>query len=115
MENIWNYIADNVLYLVPALIIIGKFVKSVPNIANWVIPFVLLVLGVLASNLIIGFSAEATVQGVLVAGAAVFSNQIVKQAGNAVHGSEQNINYDSEIQGEESEAQADESGVPDNE
>lgn len=97
-----EYILENVLYLVPALIVVGKIIKEINGVPNWLIPFALLVLSVVATNLILGWGIEATVQGVLVAGAAVFGNQAWKQGGEAVNGSrEQNIDYDSEVQGDE--------------
>lgn len=97
-----EYILENVLYLVPALIVVGKIIKEINGVPNWLIPFALLVLGVVAANSVLGWGIEATVQGVLVAGTAVFGNQAWKQGGEAVNGNrEQNIDYDSEVQGDE--------------
>ena len=79
-----NYIAENAVILVPALYIIGMFIKAVPGIPNWCIPFALLLLGEAGALGIMGLSAEAAIQGVLVTGAAVLVNQGVKQIGNAV-------------------------------
>lgn len=79
-----NYIVENALVLVPALYIVGMFIKSVPKIPDWCIPFVLLVLGVAGAVGLMGPGVEAVIQGVLVTGAAVLVNQGVKQAGEAM-------------------------------
>lgn len=96
-----EFIMENVLYLVPMLIVLGKIIKEIPKIPNWLIPFTLLVLGVIAANAILGWSVPATVQGVLVAGTAVFGNQAWKQGAKAIISKEQNVDYDSEVQGDE--------------
>ncbi len=96
-----EYIMENVLYLIPALIVVGKIIKEIPNVPNWVIPFALLVLGIVAANSVLGWGVEATIQGALVAGAAVFGNQAWKQGTEAIIGKEQNADSDSEVQGDE--------------
>ena len=44
--------------------------------------WVLLVVGVLATMGIMGFTIESAIQGVLVAGASVFGHQLLKQTQN---------------------------------
>ena len=84
--DIMNYITENCLIVVPVLYIIGAIIKAVPKMPDWIIPFVLLAVGMAAC---IGLSLsgqtgltwiEAAIQGVLVTGAAVLVNQGVKQA-----------------------------------
>jgi hypothetical protein len=48
-------------------------------VQDWTIPWVLLAVGILAALGIIGFTVDAAIQGVLVAGAAVLGHQLVKQ------------------------------------
>ena len=43
------------------------------------IPLILLVFGILGAFGILGFSVDAAVQGVLITGAAVYGDQLVKQ------------------------------------
>jgi uncharacterized membrane protein len=74
-----TYIIKEALILIPVLMIIGKIVKSTPKIKNWLIPYILLVLGIVLTGLMMGFSVESFIQGVLVTGTAVFGHQIVKQ------------------------------------
>lgn len=73
-----NLIVDQALILIPALYIIGKFLKD-SDIDNKYIPLTLLVIGIILAMLMIGFDVNGFVQGVLVAGAAVFTNELVKQ------------------------------------
>ncbi|RDI45886.1 phage holin family protein [Falsibacillus pallidus] len=77
--NVFHYIMDEALILIPVLMVIGKIIKNTPKIKNWVIPYILLVLGVVFAGLIMGFSMDSFFQGVLVAGTSVFGHQIVKQ------------------------------------
>lgn len=74
-----NYIAENSLILVPVLWIIGTFLKKIPRIPDWVIPWVLVGCGISGAIGTIGMSADAVIQGVLVAGASVLGHQLYKQ------------------------------------
>ena len=58
---------------------IGQIIKSIQLIDNKWIPLILLPLGVVGAMALGGWTVDAAVQGVLVTGAAVYSNQIVKQ------------------------------------
>lgn len=73
-----NFIIDQALILIPVLFLIGKFLKS-SNVDDKFIPLSLLALGIILSMLMVGFTVEGFIQGVLVAGAAVFTNELVKQ------------------------------------
>jgi hypothetical protein len=73
------FIWENALILIPALIIIGAFLKESKILPDQYIPLILLPCGVTGTVLITGFSASSVIQGILVAGAAVYGNQIVKQ------------------------------------
>lgn len=81
--EIINYIIDKALIVIPALWIIGKIIKEIPNIPNWIIPFALLIIGVPASMALIGWTIDGAIQGILVTGVAVYGNQIVKQISEA--------------------------------
>lgn len=80
-----SYIINNCLIVVPALNIIGVFLKGAKKIPDWIIPFVLLVLGI-AACIVLSMRPESgmtwidgAIQGVLVTGAAVLVNQGIKQ------------------------------------
>lgn len=74
-----EFITENALIMIPVLNIIGVILKDTEKIPDKFIPLILLVFGVLGSVAIMGISPESVVQGVLVTGAAVYGNQVVKQ------------------------------------
>jgi len=82
MEILYDHIIEQALIVVPVLLVIGKVLKNTPKIQDWVIPYFLLLLGVLFTIGILGINMQAIVQGVLVSGAAVFANQLYKQYSN---------------------------------
>lgn len=73
-----NYIVDQALILIPALYILGRVFKT-SQLPDKYIPLVLLVIGVTLSMFLTGFNVQSFVQGILVTGAAVFTDQITKQ------------------------------------
>lgn len=82
MDFIIEYIVDQALIVIPVLLILGKIFKETPNVKCWLIPYLLLMLGVCFTTFLMGFNVDAFIQGVLVSGAAVFGNQLFKQALN---------------------------------
>ncbi|MDU4660159.1 MAG: phage holin family protein, partial [Clostridium butyricum] len=76
-----QYITQNALILIPVLYIIGMIIKNTDKISDKYIPLILLVFGIAGSIGIIGLNANAVIQGVLVTGATVYTNQLIKQTG----------------------------------
>ena len=74
-----KYITENAIILVPVLYIIGNILKGTELLKDKYIPVVLTPIGIAFSIAIIGVNAQAVVQGILVTGAAVYSNQLLKQ------------------------------------
>lgn len=77
--DILNYILDNALVLIPVLVIIGGILKNIEKIPDKWIPLILLPLGIAGALALGGLSVDSAIQGILVTGAAVYGNQIVKQ------------------------------------
>ncbi|MBR0540613.1 MAG: phage holin family protein [Clostridia bacterium] len=77
-----KYLYEGTLILIPVLNVIGWILKNTQYIPDKYIPLILLPLGVLGSLGIMGFNVTAVLQGVLVTGTAVYSNQLVKQMKN---------------------------------
>ena len=77
--DIIKYISDEALILIPALYVIGMLLKGTPKVQDWLIPYILLVLGILGAIGILGISVKAVIQGILVTGATVLTNQLIKQ------------------------------------
>ncbi|MFF2797104.1 phage holin family protein [Lysinibacillus xylanilyticus] len=74
MEFLYDYIIEQALIVVPVLLVIGQALKNTPKMQNWLIPYILLLLGFLFTIGIMGINMHAIVQGVLVSGSAVFAN-----------------------------------------
>lgn len=80
--EILNYILENRLVLVPVLYIIGEFIKRTEYIKDKKIPIILMLIGIIFSILMSGDTIiNNVIQGILVAGATVLGNQMIKQIG----------------------------------
>lgn len=79
-EILSEYIVQQALIVIPVLLILGAIIKATPRVKDWLIPYILLGLGVVFSVALIGFNVDAVLQGVLVSGAAVFGHELYKQA-----------------------------------
>ena len=77
--EILTYITENAIILIPVLIIIGLILKKLEFIPDKYIPLILLPLDVVGAMALGGWTFESAIQGILVTGAAVYGNQIVKQ------------------------------------
>lgn len=75
-----QYITQNALILIPVLYVLGMVIKSTEKVNDKYIPTVLLVAGILGAIGIMGVSANSVVQGILVAGTTVYTNQLIKQS-----------------------------------
>ena len=76
--DILSYIMDNKLILIPVLYIVGYIIKNTALIKNKFIPLILLGLGMLLSVLMGGDTiVNNIIQGILVAGATVLTNEVV--------------------------------------
>ena len=80
MEMLKDYILDNALILIPAIYVIGAILKGTELVKDKYIPVILLPIGIVLGMLIVGFTVNGFIQGVLVTGVAVYANQLVKQA-----------------------------------
>lgn len=83
-SEIMQYLQLDGIYILILIVlyIIGMMLKGIPQIGNWLIPFVLLILGIAASVALRGFTLEGILYGVLVAGLTVYGNQLYKQLTN---------------------------------
>lgn len=77
--SIIDFLNENVYTLSVALFVIGLFLKQTPKVPNWVIPYILGFLGIIACNIIMGISIEASTQGIIVAGLTVYIHQLGKE------------------------------------
>ena len=77
--EITNYIDGEMMIVIVALWVIGAFLKRTPNVPDWTIIWLLLVVGIVLAFFVIGFTAGAVIQGILVAGVAVLGHQLIKK------------------------------------
>lgn len=78
MEEFLQYLVDEALIVIPVLSILGKMLKLSALKDNF-IPWVLLVVGIGFTVALLGVNVESVIQGILVAGAAVFGHQLLVQ------------------------------------
>lgn len=78
MEFLYDFLIEDAWIVVAALWVIGKMLKDSPITRNWIIPFILLPLGILATVFLLGFNAESVMQGVIATGLSVFGYELVK-------------------------------------
>ena len=74
-----QYIAQNALVLIPVLYVLGMLIKNTKKIDDKYIPIILLIAGIAGAIGIMGVNTDAVVQGVLVTGTTVYTNQLIKQ------------------------------------
>ena len=75
-----NYIVGNKLILIPVLYIIGYIIKNTNLIRNKFIPLILLIIGIILAVLMGGDTVvNNIVQGILVTGATVMTDQMIRQ------------------------------------
>jgi hypothetical protein len=88
--NLINLIQVELIIIIAVTYVLGLFLKTIPNVPDWTIPFVLLAFAMVFSilykaiMLMEGFTAQSILSGflygILIAGIAVFGNQLIKQA-----------------------------------
>ena len=79
--DIIKYITDNALILIPVIYIIGCIIRGIDKTPNKYIPIILLPAGIGFSVAMMGFNVKSVIQGILVVGASVYTNQVIKQCG----------------------------------
>lgn len=77
--NFTEFLNQNVYIVSVVLFIIGLFLKKTPRIPNWSIPYILSIIGIVLCNLILSLGIDATLQGILSAGIAVYAHQLYKE------------------------------------
>ncbi|RKD22150.1 Phage holin family Hol44, holin superfamily V [Caminicella sporogenes DSM 14501] len=77
--DLFSYLSEESLILVPVIWVIGIFLKKTPKIPDWFIPWILLIISVVAMTVKLGFALQAFIQGILITGVSVLGHQLVKQ------------------------------------
>lgn len=79
MDEILSYVTDQAIILIPVLYILGMILKGTEKFNDKYIPIALLPIGIIFSIWMMGLSVNTVIQGILVTGAAVYVNQLIKQ------------------------------------
>ena len=80
--DIINFIIEEGLIMIPVLYIIGEIIKFTGVLNNKWIPLTLLVFSILFTPVLLGgFTPDNIVQAILVTGATVLGDQLIKQTG----------------------------------
>ena len=80
--EILNFIIDEGLIMIPVLYVLAEFIKGTEVMKNKYIPILLLAISIILTPLVLktGYNADNIVQAILVAGATVLGNQLLKQS-----------------------------------
>ena len=78
--DLQSYISNDLLVLLPVLLVIGSILKGTQKIKDKYIPVILLPFGIVLAMLMGGFNVNSVVQGILITGTSVYCNQLYTQA-----------------------------------
>lgn len=79
MNDLVKFVPEQLLIVVAALYVIGIFLKNTSMVPDWIIPWALLVVGIIGAIGIQGLTVLAVIEGIICAGVAVLTNQLIKQ------------------------------------
>lgn len=79
MENLLNFIPEQLLILVASTNILGVFLKKMEGFKDKYITIMLMVFSIAFSMVLIGFTPTAFLQGILCWGVSIGLNQTAKQ------------------------------------
>ncbi|MCY6355367.1 phage holin family protein [Clostridium sp. ZS2-4] len=76
--KIMDFVVKQALILISALYVTGLMLKH-SKVKDWLIPWILLIGGMGRAVALMGLNANVIIQGSLVTGATVYTNQLLKQ------------------------------------
>ena len=76
---IWDLIDPRLVGVVAACWVVGFILKSTPVIPDWTIVYVVVIVAVLLTIWMLGWSPDSVVQGILAGAFSVYGHQVVKQ------------------------------------
>lgn len=79
MKDLLSYVNEYALILIPVLYILGMILKGIGSFTDKYIPVMLLIFGIIGAVCMNGISVDSVLQGVLVTGVTVYTNQTIKQ------------------------------------
>lgn len=79
VQLVLSHLVESRLILIPFLMVIGYVIKNTNLVRDELIPVILIVLGVVSSVAMGGFSVDNVIQGVLASGGAILFHETVKE------------------------------------
>lgn len=79
MDNIVSFLQENVYVVAVVLYVLGIFLKNSQKISDWLIPFILLPVGIAFAIAILNDILNGIIQGVLATAVAVLVHNLIKQ------------------------------------
>lgn len=79
MDNLIQFVPEQLFILIAVLYVLGMFLKSTSKVADWTIPWILLIISIIGAIGIEGFSIMAVLEGIVCCGVSVLTNQLIKQ------------------------------------
>lgn len=83
---IFQLIDPRLLVVVAACWIIGYVLKQTPLIPDWTIVYLVTIIAIVFSCMLLGFTVQAVIQGILCGAVAVYGNQLIKQGKKGAEG-----------------------------
>lgn len=80
MKDLVGYINEYALILIPMLYVIGMILKGLNIIPDKYIPLILLIFGIIGAMCMNGLGIDSVIQGILVTGVTVYTNQLLLQS-----------------------------------
>lgn len=87
--NIMELIQPDLIILIAVVYVLGLFFKKIPNVPDWLIPILLLIISIvltfiykaiaLGEGMLAVTIVNSLIYGILIAGVCVFGNQLIKQ------------------------------------
>lgn len=77
--DIEKYIIEQALILIPVLYVLGMILKGINVVDDKYIPLILLPISIILSMFLVGFNVDGVIQGILICGVTVYTNQLIKQ------------------------------------
>lgn len=76
--EIINFVEESMIIVVAALYVLGILLKN-SRVKDELIPWILILIGLVVSMWMNGINPDSFIQGILVTGAAVLANNLIKQ------------------------------------
>lgn len=78
-NTVFQFIDPQLLIVVVVCWVIGYVLKITPRVPDWIIVYAVAVVGVVVVSVMLGWTVQSVIQGILCGAVAVYGDQVVKQ------------------------------------